>query len=99
MASARLKHKSNRENHPFELSEVKGLVGAVQNPLAVRSVTSIGSNVIMTEIEHNDKNFIVAIEANSRKGKIEVNSIRSVHYRSSNGHPPSRCSISLIGFV
>ncbi len=87
MASSRLSDKSMQENHPFDLKEVKNLPEAIQNPMAVfRSATHIGSFVVMTEIEHNGKNFIVAIETNRKKGKIEVNSIRSVHYRTSNSH-------------
>ena len=87
MAASRLSDKSIQENHPFELSELKDLPQAVQNPLAVfRSATHIGSYVVMTEIEHNGKNYVVAIQANRKNGRIVVNSIRSVHYRSSNAH-------------
>jgi hypothetical protein len=64
------------------LSEVKDLVSAIQKPLAVfRSATHIGSNVILTELKHDGKNFVVAIETNRQAGKINVNSIRSIHPR------------------
>ena len=87
LASSRLSDKSMQENHPFELSEIEGLVNAIQNPLAVfRSATHIGSYVVLTEIEHKGKNFVVAIEANRKQGRLEVNSVRSIHYRSSNTH-------------
>ncbi|MCM1168569.1 MAG: hypothetical protein NC048_02620 [Bacteroides sp.] len=87
MASARLLHKSNQENHPFNLSEVENLPRAIQNPLAVfRSATHIGSNVILTELRQGDKNFVVALQTNRQEGKVLVNSVRSVHYRSSNLH-------------
>ena len=80
MAASRLEDKSMQENHPFDLSEVRDLPNAIQNPMAVfRSATHIGSFVVMTEIEHAGKNFVAAIEANRRKGKIEVNSVRSVY--------------------
>lgn len=80
MAASRLSDKSMQENHPFDLSEVRNLPNAIQNPMAVfRSATHIGSFVVMTEIEHAGKNFVAAIEANKRKGKIEVNSVRSVY--------------------
>lgn len=82
MASARLLHKSNQENHPFDLSEVENLPTAVQSPLAVfRSATHIGSNVILTELKHGNKNFVVAILTNKEKGKILINDIRSIHPR------------------
>lgn len=82
MASARLLHKSNQENHPFELSEVMNLPQAIQNPLAVfRSATHIGSNVILTELNQGDKNFVVAIQTNKEKGRLQINDVRSVHPR------------------
>ncbi|GAB6121094.1 MuF-C-terminal domain-containing protein [Dysgonomonas termitidis] len=85
MASARLLHKSNQENHPFDLSEVKDLPRAIHNPLAVfRSATHIGSNVILTELKQGGKNFVAVIETNSNRGKLEVNSIRSIHPRTTN---------------
>jgi hypothetical protein len=40
----------------------------------------------MTEIEHEGKNYVVALQANKRKGSIEINDIRSVHYRRTNAH-------------
>ena len=87
MAASRLSDKSMQENHPFDLREVMDLPQAIQRPLAVfRSATRIGSYVVMTEIEHNGKNFVVAIEANRKQGRLEVNSVRSVHYRTSNAH-------------
>lgn len=87
MAASRLSDKSMQENHPFDLSEIRNLPKAIQSPMAIfRSATRLGSFVVMTEIEHHGRNFVVAIQANRRKGRIEVNSIRSVHYRTSNSH-------------
>ena len=57
-------------------------MSAIQKPLAVfRSATHIGSNVILTELKHDGKNFVVAIETNRQAGKINVNSIHSIHPR------------------
>ena len=87
LAASRLSDKSMQENHPFELSEIEGLVDGVQNPLAVfRSATHVGSFVVLTEIQHNGKNYVVAIETNRKQGRIEINSVRSIHYRNSNTH-------------
>lgn len=50
------------------------------NPdIRFRSATHIGNFVVLTEIQHGGRNFVVAIEANRRQGRIEVNSIRSVY--------------------
>ena len=82
LVASRLSDKSMQENHPFELEEVADLPRAIQQPLAIfRSATHVGSNVILTNIKHDHKNYVVAIETNKRLGKIQVNSIRSVHYR------------------
>ena len=82
LVASRLSDKSMQENHPFELEEVADLPRAIQQPLAIfRSATHVGSNVILTNIKHDHKNYVVAIETNKRLGKIQVNSIRNVHYR------------------
>lgn len=88
LASNRLSDKSLQENHPFDLEEVKDLPKAIHNPLAVfRSATHLNSNVILTELKHKGKNFVVALRTNIQRGKIEIreiNDIRSIHYKDSN---------------
>ncbi len=80
MTASRLAEKSLQENHPFDLLEVRGLVSAIQCPLVVfRSATRMDSYVVMTEIRHGGENFVAAIHANQRKGRLEVNTIRSVY--------------------
>lgn len=100
LSSTRLNEKSKQDNHPFDLSEVKNLPDAIQNPLAVfRSATRIGSFVVMTEVEHDEKNFVVAIEADRAKGHIRINDIRSIHYRSSNTHFASWLTEGLAEYI
>ena len=82
MAARRLVDKSLQENHPFELLELENLVFAIQDPYVVfRSATHFGSYVLFTELLHEGKNFVVAIETNRVQGKNIVNSVRSVHYK------------------
>ena len=82
LASSRLVDKSMQENHPFELTEVFNLPQAIQQPLAVfRSATKIGAYVILTELKHKGKNFVVAMHVRPNKRHIEINDIRSIHYR------------------
>ena len=100
LAASRLTDKAMQGNHPFDLGEVKNLPQAIQQPLAVfRSATHIGSFVVMTEIEHKGNNFVVAIEANRAKGRLEVNSIRSVHYRRTNAHLANWIEEGLLEYV
>jgi hypothetical protein len=80
LRSSRLNDKSMQENHPFNLQEIMDLPKVIQEPMAVfRSATHIGSYVIMTELEHYEKNYIVAIKADKRKGNIKINDVRSVY--------------------
>lgn len=82
LAASRLLNKSNQENHPFNISEMNGLVNAIQKPIAVfHSATHVGDFVILTNIKHNGKNFVAAIKVNKEKGKVLVNDIRSIHPR------------------
>ena len=100
LAAKRLSDKSLQANHPFELSEIENLPEAIQQPLAVfRSATHIGSYVVMTEIEHQGKNYVAAIQTNRQQGRLEVNSIRSVHYRNSNAHIANWIDEGLLEYV
>ena len=82
MASRRLGDKALQANHPFRLDELTDLVLYIQDPLIVfRSATHYGSYVLLTELRHEDKSFVIAIETNRMQGKLKVNSVRSVHYK------------------
>jgi hypothetical protein len=82
-----LAEKSNpnyKNPHPFDLSEVKNLPKAIQNPIMIfDSKTRKYSKVILTELKSKGINFVVAMEINHKKGAnknvIEVNSIRSLY--------------------
>ncbi|MCL1955684.1 MAG: hypothetical protein FWF63_00045 [Fibromonadales bacterium] len=86
--SATLTKKSDpnyKNSHPFELSEIKDLPNAIQDPIMVfDSKTRKGSKVILTELQSKGVNFVVAMEINHKKGSdrtgvIEINSIRSIY--------------------
>jgi hypothetical protein len=74
-----------KNSHPFELSEIKGLPNAIQDPIMIfDSKTRANSKVILTELQSKGVNFIVAMEMNHKKGSdrtgvIEINSIRSLY--------------------
>jgi len=87
LRASRLSDKAMQEEHPFDLREIMDLPKVVQNPLAIfRSATHLGHYVIMTELEHKGRNFVVAIQTNRKKDRVMVNGIRSIHYRNSNVH-------------
>ena len=80
LRASRLNDKAMQETHPFDLREITDLPIVVQNPLAIfRSATHLGHYVIMTELEHGDENFIVALQRNRYKESDEINSIRSIY--------------------
>lgn len=82
LAASRLVDKSMQDNHPFDISEVRDLPRSIHNPLAVfRSATHPGSYVILTELKHGNRSFVVAMRVNNNRKKMMVNDIRSVHYR------------------
>ena len=87
LSAARLAEKASPDytnHHPFALEEVENLPQAMQHPVAIfDSKTQPGSKVVLTELQHNGTNFVVAIKAATKKtaGRrvIEINSIRSVY--------------------
>ncbi len=84
LQASRLNDKSMQENHPFDLSEIKNLPYAIQTPIAVfDSKTKAGHKIILTELKHDNNNYIVAVQINSHpkgyKNNIEINSIRSIY--------------------
>ncbi len=85
MASRRLLDKSMQDNHPFDLLELIGLPKAIQDPIAVfNSSTVPGAFVVMTEIQHNKKNFVIALHVIKKKNNVDINDIRSVYPRRAN---------------
>ena len=81
LAASRLAQKA--ENHGYDLSELKGLVEAINDPVAVfqrGKQDNIGRDIIV-EIEHNGKNLVVGMYLNPVVDgqHLEINSIRTVY--------------------
>lgn len=73
-----------QENHPFELSDIKNLPNAIQEPIMVfDSANTAGRKVILSEIESNGHNFVVVLSAELKGNKLEVNRIRSLYPKDS----------------
>ena len=81
MSASRLKAKATSFGHDFDLSEVKNLVKALQNPIAVFAYgdKAKAQNIIIP-LQKDGKNFIVGLSLNPTvNGKtLEINSIRNV---------------------
>ena len=81
MNAKRLQDKATLFDHNFELYEVKDLVKALQNPLAVFSYgDKTKAQNIIVPLQKNGKNFIVGLSLNPTVGRkaLEINSIRNV---------------------
>ena len=81
MNAKRLQAKATSYGHDFDLSEVKDLVKALQQPLAIFAYgdKSKAQNIIVP-LQKDGNNFIVGLSLNPMVGgrKLEINSIRNV---------------------
>ena len=79
LSSTRLEEKSKQNNHPYEIIEVRNLVLALNDPIAVflYGDERKAQNVIV-ELKNDNKNFVVGIFFNqSVKGNI-ISSVRGI---------------------
>lgn len=78
-----------KNNHPFNASDLKNLPMAIAKPIAVFKSTNANDHVVLTELQKDGKNFIVAIRAveQHRKGGVvlEVNQITSLYPKEEKG--------------
>lgn len=78
-----------KNNHPFNASDLKNLPMAIAEPIAVFKSTNANDHVVLTELQKDGKNFIVAIRAveQHRKGGVvlEVNQITSLYPKEEKG--------------
>lgn len=81
MSASRLMQKATSYGHDFDLSEVKDLVKALQNPIAVFAYgNKTKAQNIIIPLQKDGKNFIVGLSLKPTvNGKtLEINSIRNV---------------------
>ena len=88
---ARKSKEGYKNEHPFDMSDIKDLPKAIASPIAVFGNTSgeNDGNVILTELKKDGKNFIVAVKTmmQPRKGGVvlEVNQITSLFPKDAKG--------------
>ena len=77
--------KDYKNDHPFDLTDVKNLPKSLAAPIAVfNSGTVGGTKVVLTELEdRKGHNFVVILRLDKIKGKkaldVKVNSVRSIY--------------------
>lgn len=77
MSATRLAEKSSQENHPFPLDAIKGLVSALNSPIAVLKYGNNAMNVIVG-LQYKGKQFLVGVHFNQHRGGSEISSVRGL---------------------
>lgn len=75
MRSSLLARKAGDEKHPFEASDIKGLVEAIQKPIAIFEYTKSNMRNLIVDVTRGDKHFLVGVTLNYKAGDIEINSV------------------------
>ena len=75
MRSSLLARKAGDERHPFEASDLKGLVDAIQRPIAIFEYTKPNMRNLIVDLRRGDKHFLVGVTLNYKAGEVEINSV------------------------
>ena len=75
MRSSLLAKKAGDEKHPFDASDIKGLVTAIQKPIAIFEYTKPNMRNLIVDVKRGDKHFLVGVTLNYKAGDIEINSV------------------------
>ena len=79
LSSTRLEEKSKQNNHPYEISEVRDLVYAINDPMAIFIYGDKDkSQNLIVELKKDDKNFVVGIFFNQIVKGSAVLSVRGL---------------------
>lgn len=81
LQALRLSDKSMQENHPFDLSEIKNLPTALQDPMAIFEYGDKSKAVnLITELEYNKEKFLVGlfIQPKVLGNVLQINAIRNI---------------------
>ncbi len=79
MSATMLKKHSEATKHPFELSEVKDLVKAIQEPIAIfKYGNPEKSQNLILEVQHEGKNYLVGVHFNQERRGLVVSDIRGI---------------------
>lgn len=75
MRSSLLGKKAGNEKHPFKASDLRGLVNAIQKPIAIFEYSKGNMRNLIVDVERNGKKFLVGVTLNYKANDIEVNSV------------------------
>ena len=75
MRATPLARKAGDERHPFEASDLKGLVEAIQQPIAIFEYSKPNMRNLIVDVKRGDKHFLVGVTLDYKAGDIEINSV------------------------
>lgn len=79
LSSTHLLDKSKNKNHPFALEDVKNLVEALQEPIAVfKYGDSTKAQNVIIEIQKDGKNFLIGIHFDQQRHGNIISDIRGI---------------------
>ena len=73
MRATLLARKAGDERHPFEASDLKGLVEAIQQPIAIFEYSKPNMRNLIVDVKRGDKHFLVGVTLDYKAGDIEIN--------------------------
>ena len=75
MRATVLARKAGDERHPFEASDLKGLVEAIQQPIAIFEHSKPNMRNLIVDVKRGDKHFLVGVTLDYKAGDIEIDSV------------------------
>lgn len=75
MRTSLLATKAAMNRHPFEASDLRGLVEALQKPIAILRYSKENMRNLIVDVKRGDKHFLVGVTLNYKAGDIEINSV------------------------
>ena len=75
MRSSLLATKASMNRHPFSAADLRGLVDAIQKPLAIFTYSKSNMRNLIVDVKRGDKHFLVGVTLNYKAGDIEINSV------------------------
>ena len=75
MRATVLARKAGDERRPFEASDLKGLVEAIQQPIAIFEYSKPNMRNLIVDVKRGDKHFLAGVTLDYKAGDIEINSV------------------------
>ena len=75
MRASLLARKAGDESHPFDASDLRDMVKAMQKPIAIFKYTKDNIRNLVIDVSRGDKHFLVGVTLNYNADGIEINSV------------------------